>query len=408
MVGSRITDHDRLVDGGKGGFPAPPASGVSCSICLDIVSDNGGRSWAKLQCGHEFHLDCIGSAFNVKGAMQCPNCRKVERGQWLYANGCTRSFPEFSMDDWYPDEDYYDFYSEMPFRFHWCPFGELTTIHSAFEEVESPSTTYHELQGHRAIFSEHSTSSPVAGSYVAYVGPLPPTSLRASDGVDDLNFNHHWNNLSGRNEIFAPHAFPAINIHYHSWGSHSPTISISGSHVQSVDPASIPPGPLRTSQGELDATTRLRSFPHPLPFEHGSNSRAGSSFVSAIIPRHPGSSERIQVSHSLHHQQQPTNQPGLPTPLVPAARRGLPTLVPTLSPPNHHNGGLYIFPPSSSSGQGPLEAESPLPSHFHAWEQRHLSHFSITSRGSGWGLYHSTGPSDSSNLSGSFRHRPFS
>lgn len=57
--------------------------------------------------------DCIGSAFNIKGAMQCPNCRKIEKGQWLYANGC-RSFPELSVEDWNHDEDLYDLtYSEM-------------------------------------------------------------------------------------------------------------------------------------------------------------------------------------------------------------------------------------------------------------------------------------------------------
>ncbi|CAK9181912.1 unnamed protein product [Ilex paraguariensis] len=45
--------------------------------------------------------------------MQCPNCRKVEKGQWLYANGC-HPFPEFNMDDWAHDEDLYDLsYSEM-------------------------------------------------------------------------------------------------------------------------------------------------------------------------------------------------------------------------------------------------------------------------------------------------------
>lgn len=35
--------------------------------------------------------------------MQCPNCRHVENGQWLYANGsrCTDdfSFEEFSYED---------------------------------------------------------------------------------------------------------------------------------------------------------------------------------------------------------------------------------------------------------------------------------------------------------------------
>lgn len=44
--------------------------------------------------------------------MQCPNCRKIEKGQWLYANGC-RTFPEFNMDDLTHDEDLYDSYSEM-------------------------------------------------------------------------------------------------------------------------------------------------------------------------------------------------------------------------------------------------------------------------------------------------------
>lgn len=45
--------------------------------------------------------------------MQCPNCRKTEKGQWLYASGC-RSLPEFSLDDWAHEEDLYDLsYSEM-------------------------------------------------------------------------------------------------------------------------------------------------------------------------------------------------------------------------------------------------------------------------------------------------------
>lgn len=59
------------------------------------------------------HVDCIGSAFNIKGTMQCPNCRKIEKGQWLYANG-SRSYQEFNVDDWTHDEDLYDLsYSEM-------------------------------------------------------------------------------------------------------------------------------------------------------------------------------------------------------------------------------------------------------------------------------------------------------
>ncbi|KAL5202115.1 hypothetical protein ABZP36_013067 [Zizania latifolia] len=114
------------------------AAAVSCSICLDaVVAAGQERSTARLHCGHEFHLDCIGSAFNAKGIMQCPNCRKIEKGNWLYANG-SRSTQDVNMDEWAHDEDLYDVsYSEMPFRFHWCPFGRLPQLPSFFEEGES-------------------------------------------------------------------------------------------------------------------------------------------------------------------------------------------------------------------------------------------------------------------------------
>uniref|UniRef100_A0A7N0VM52 Uncharacterized protein n=1 Tax=Kalanchoe fedtschenkoi TaxID=63787 RepID=A0A7N0VM52_KALFE len=65
--------------------------------------------------------------------MQCPNCRKIEKGQWLYANG-SRAFPEFNMDGWAHDEDLYDFsYSEMSFGVHWCPFNGLTRLPTSFK-----------------------------------------------------------------------------------------------------------------------------------------------------------------------------------------------------------------------------------------------------------------------------------
>uniref|UniRef100_A0A6N2MH75 AAA+ ATPase domain-containing protein n=1 Tax=Salix viminalis TaxID=40686 RepID=A0A6N2MH75_SALVM len=102
-------------------------------ICSKVKSrtKNQKEYWAR--------QNCIGSAFNVKGAMQCPNCRKIEKGQWLYANGC-RSLPEFSMEDWAHDEDLYDLsYSEMSFGVHWCPFGSLTRLPSSFEEGEFSS-----------------------------------------------------------------------------------------------------------------------------------------------------------------------------------------------------------------------------------------------------------------------------
>ncbi|TKW34070.1 hypothetical protein SEVIR_2G281000v4 [Setaria viridis] len=65
--------------------PEPP----TCTICLDPVvahEHDGARSVALLLCGHKFHLDCIGSAFNARGLMQCPNCRNIEDGNWLNPN----------------------------------------------------------------------------------------------------------------------------------------------------------------------------------------------------------------------------------------------------------------------------------------------------------------------------------
>lgn len=53
--------------------------------------------------------------------MQCPNCRKIEKGNWLYANGCF-SFREVNVDDWSYDEDLYDLnYSEMVSSCHESP-----------------------------------------------------------------------------------------------------------------------------------------------------------------------------------------------------------------------------------------------------------------------------------------------
>ncbi|CAI9766144.1 unnamed protein product [Fraxinus pennsylvanica] len=49
-------DVDLMDDGDRGGGKTASAV-VSCSICLDGVTDNGARFWAKLQRGHQFHLE---------------------------------------------------------------------------------------------------------------------------------------------------------------------------------------------------------------------------------------------------------------------------------------------------------------------------------------------------------------
>nr|CAB3483666.1 unnamed protein product [Digitaria exilis] len=171
--------------------PAEAAGGAACSICLDpVLAGGGGRSVAKLQCGHEFHLgqipsrpcraavfarpdlpgmaamiaelntifllDCIGSAFNAKGAMQCPNCRKIEKGRWLYASG-QRPSADIDLGGW-AASDNYDIAADLvsahlrvniglghtgtrPFGFQWCPFSGFTQLASVFEEREAEPTS---------------------------------------------------------------------------------------------------------------------------------------------------------------------------------------------------------------------------------------------------------------------------
>ncbi|RVX20889.1 hypothetical protein CK203_002936 [Vitis vinifera] len=127
-------------------------------------------------------------------------------------------------------------------------------------EVESPSTTHHDLQGHHAILSEHAAASSAAHSYVAYFGPIPPTHSNSSESVDDLNFNHHWNSLSAHSEIFSSHAFPAIDIQYQSWGSSFPSLLTTSSHINGAEQAPALPATLRSMRGESDAMTKVWIF----------------------------------------------------------------------------------------------------------------------------------------------------
>eukprot|EP00249_Psilotum_nudum_P016742 c25969_g1_i3 orf=546-1118(+) len=130
----------------------PIQGSQSCSVCLEPVSDGGERSMAKLKCGHHFHLDCIGSAFNVKGTMQCPNCRHIEDGQWLYANGGQHHEDLMLEDIIYEDSfDIYAGVSELFFphdethfgHLQWCPYrGPNSQISSSFEEAGHPPVSY--------------------------------------------------------------------------------------------------------------------------------------------------------------------------------------------------------------------------------------------------------------------------
>jgi hypothetical protein len=105
---------------------------------LETVAEGEGRSTAALACGHKFHLSCIGSAFNAKGAMVCPLCRREEDDEWRFADGLR------AEDDWdpadlgeadaalfYPSDDEYDDEQDVDAEY-WCEeLPILWRIHAA-------------------------------------------------------------------------------------------------------------------------------------------------------------------------------------------------------------------------------------------------------------------------------------
>ncbi|TVU04837.1 hypothetical protein EJB05_47973 [Eragrostis curvula] len=169
---------------------AEAGGAAACSICLDpVLGRGGGRSVAKLQCGHEFHLDCIGSAFNAKGAMQCPNCRKIEKGRWLYASG-HRPSPDIDMGSWVTGETY-DTTSDLPFGFQWCPFSGFTQLASVMEEREAEPTSYHTAGDHS------SSASSLVCPYLALRGFLHPVHVPSSSGSESTSFHWYSSSLEG-------------------------------------------------------------------------------------------------------------------------------------------------------------------------------------------------------------------
>ncbi|KAM7463081.1 hypothetical protein LguiA_031202 [Lonicera macranthoides] len=61
----------------------------NCTICLEPVIENVGRSTAKLQCGHVFHLDSIilVQSLTSRGPCSARTVRRAtEDGQWLVAD----------------------------------------------------------------------------------------------------------------------------------------------------------------------------------------------------------------------------------------------------------------------------------------------------------------------------------
>lgn len=162
----------------KGVVPVSGFSG-SCSVCLEAVSEDAGeRSIAKLKCGHHFHLDCIGSAFNAKGRMQCPNCRQVESGQWLYASACL--LHEDLVDDFPFEEELEAYGGTTNLHFSptpWCPHqGSFARLSLTLEDLDSFSNGYVDVrQGLQLSGSAGQICPYLAAQGLSLGGPAPHT-----------------------------------------------------------------------------------------------------------------------------------------------------------------------------------------------------------------------------------------
>ncbi|VAI74626.1 unnamed protein product [Triticum turgidum subsp. durum] len=242
---------------------AEAAGGGACSICLDPVTGRaGGRSIAKLQCGHEFHLDCIGSAFNAKGAMQCPNCRKIEKGRWLYATG-QRPSPDIDIGGWVTGETY-DIASDLPFGFQWCPFSGFTQLASVFEEGEAEPPSYHTVADHSSA-----ASSSLVCPYLSLRGFLHPVHvpLGSNSGAEGASFHRHPTSLEG-------HAAPDLGNTQAAFHATEPRI-LDSEHryltnlpVSGIPDHSVAPFGIGLPRYETSSQQRSRPYVHHHPLVH--------------------------------------------------------------------------------------------------------------------------------------------
>ncbi|KAK1282895.1 hypothetical protein QJS10_CPB22g00356 [Acorus calamus] len=193
--------------------------------------------------------DCIGSAFNAKGAMQCPNCRKVEKGRWLYANGYC-SFPEFNVDDLVNEELYDLGYPEMwngnasplhvtsPSSDNIAQYSHLVSM-----EGEQRPNAYDDLLGGEA-FGDHPGASISAHvcPYLAlhgYSHIMHRAPSNAMEPVPDSGpYRRHPSGAGGpsSNDVLSSHGFPASEPpRHHNWPAHAPSFPVSGSLLNNVD-----------------------------------------------------------------------------------------------------------------------------------------------------------------------------
>ncbi|KAL5220274.1 hypothetical protein ABZP36_024987 [Zizania latifolia] len=398
--GGDVTANDGETEGGDvtddDGENAEAA--VACSICFDaVVAGGGDRSTARLQCGHEFHLDCIGSAFNAKGVMQCPNCRKIEKGNWLYANGPLPS-QDVNIEEWANnDEDFYDASQPeasrsvfWPFRFQWCPVGRLAQLSSVFDEGETAApVTFHDFMGQN-YSSEHlpvstTGATPPGPPYVAYFQPLQSSALPSSHvterTMDGATYHDHWNPFAGPSDGRTLPTVHPIDFHHNHW-THLPNSYSQPSNNNGVaEQVVIPVAPMRV--GGLDSDNQQHRY-LPSVYGNGSGSIPRIPSVPPMAPQfmrpHDNINEQYQQSSSSLFTA-PQRSGGMHMRTLGAAGPAMPSAL--------HSAGFSLFP-QAPSGPNSMETQDAGGNQFYAWERDRFAPYPLVpvdSEANGWGSW---------------------
>ncbi|XP_058102626.1 E3 ubiquitin-protein ligase IPI1-like isoform X2 [Magnolia sinica] len=297
--------------------------------------------------------------------MQCPNCRKVEKGQWLYANGC-RSFAEHNVEE-LVNEDLYDLsYSELPLGLPWCPVRGFMQLASWFEEGEPQLNTYPDLLG-STVFGDHpnAPSGTHVCPYLALHGfphAIHHMPSNSADAVpDSTSFHRHPTGSGGSSSsnVLNSHGFSASEPRHHNWQQASVPFPVSGGSVNNTEQPASQLG-ARLSRNDSSGPQRTGSYVQPLPFIHGTVARATSNLAASLLPPLVGDARnqaRGHVGHIYQHSASSSLRSGPFTPNRRTRQRGLTVISSAGTNSSADNGGLYGFSFSGSMNRNPQESD---------------------------------------------------
>ncbi|CAA7058624.1 unnamed protein product [Microthlaspi erraticum] len=137
---------------GDGNCDSPDNSDL-CTICLEPLLVNTDRTVVTLMCNHKFHIDCIGSAFNARNSMQCPNCMRIEPGQWRFST-CNHQNFDWRDEDWFSGGEDPGFFNAMHMGMELCPYAHLSR---ELYHYEGPNSGHNTEQ---CLFIEYSFTLP--------------------------------------------------------------------------------------------------------------------------------------------------------------------------------------------------------------------------------------------------------